>query len=116
MSTSEIDGLYSYQNDLITVQNARGLGRVVRFQLNARQDSITEVLERNPDLLRVPTTGSIVGSRFFYIANRQADRLDADGRLSPLGSSPRLTVVRVVDLGRQEQGRGTPILVTDRAV
>lgn len=105
VSTAQVDGLYWYRGDLIAVQNAPGLERVVRYDLNAAGDSIVaaEVLERSRDLLRVPTTGAIVGTRFYYIANSQADRLDSDNRLSPATVSPApLTVVRVIELESQE--------------
>lgn len=105
VSTAQVDGLYWYRGDLIAVQNAPGLERVMRYDLNAAGDSIiaAEVLERSRDLLRVPTTGAIVGTRFYYIANSQADRLDSDNRLSPAAVSPApLTVVRAIELESQE--------------
>lgn len=50
-----------------------------------------------------PTTGAIVGTRLYYIANSQADRLDSDNRLSPAAVAPApLTVVRVIELESQE--------------
>ena len=103
-STAGIDGLYWYRGALLGVQNAPGLERVVRFQLTSHGGSIgrTEVLERDDRLLRVPTTGAIVGTRFYYIANSQAERLGEDDRLSPAATSPApLTVVRVIDLERR---------------
>jgi hypothetical protein len=101
VSTSGIDGLYWYEGDLIAVQNAPGLERVIRLRLDDSGGRITagDILERGRDLLQVPTTGAILGSQFFYIANSQAGRLTSDNTLSPAQSSPaRLSTVRVIDL------------------
>ncbi len=105
VSTAQVDGLYAYRGDLVAVQNPRGLERVVRFALHAPGDSIVGVdaLVRSRDPLRVPTTGAIVGPRFYYIANSQADRLDNDHRPRPALVSPApLTVARVIDLASRQ--------------
>jgi hypothetical protein len=101
VNTSSIDGLYWYRGDLVAVQNSPGLERVVRFELDAHGGSVqrADVLERSTSLLKLPTTGAIVGTRFFYIANSQIERLDDTGRLAPPGVTPApLTVIRVIDL------------------
>jgi len=100
-STAEIDGLYWYRGALLAVQHAPGLEQVIRYQLTRDGGSIrgVEVLERADSILRLPTTGAVVGTRFYYIANSQFDRLGDDNRLSPATASPPpLTVVRVIDL------------------
>ena len=100
-STAEIDGLYWYRGALLGVQHAPGLEQVVRYQLTRDGGSIrqVDVLERGDSMLRLPTTGAVVGTRLYYIANSQYDRLGADNRLSPAAvSPPPLTVVRVVEL------------------
>jgi len=57
------------------------------------------VLERGDSMLRLPTTGAVVGTRLYYIANSQFDRLGDDNRLSRAAvSPPPLTVVRVIEL------------------
>jgi hypothetical protein len=46
-----------------------------------------------------PTTGTLVGSRFYYIANSQYGRLDNNsGAFTPQTGAPVRTVVRVVEL------------------
>ncbi len=100
-STAEVDGLYWYRGALLGVQHAPGLERVARYQLTPDGGSIrrVEVLERGDSILRLPTTGAVVGTRLYYIANSQFDRLGDDNRLSPATASPPpLTVVRVIDL------------------
>lgn len=100
-STAQIDGLYWHRGALVAVQNQRGLEQVVRYELTPDGRAIrrTTVLERSDSLLRLPTTGAIVGTRFYYIANSQFERLGNDNRLSrAMPSPPPLTTVRVIDL------------------
>ncbi len=100
-STAQIDGLYWHRGALVAVQNQRGLEQVIRYELMSDGRSILRatVLERSDSLLHVPTTGAIVGTRFYYIANSQFDRLGYDNRLSPAaGSLPPLTTVRMINL------------------
>jgi sugar lactone lactonase YvrE len=81
-----VDGLYAYGASLVAIQNGPGMERVVRFSLDASGERVTglRVIEsRNPELA-VPTTGTIAGSDFFYIANSQIEALsEDDGRLKP---------------------------------
>jgi hypothetical protein len=105
VSTSGIDGLYWYRGALIAVQNSPGLERVVRFELDNQGEAVrsADVLERSADLLNLPTTGAIVGTHFYYIANSQIGRLDDSERLAPAVSvPPPLSVIRVIDIERRE--------------
>jgi hypothetical protein len=100
-STGGVDGLYWYRGDLLAVQNPPGLRRVMRYELAADGRSIrnAEVLERGDSLLGVPTTGAVVGTRFFYIAHSQVDRLRDDGQLrQTAGSDAPRSIVRVIEL------------------
>jgi len=100
-STAQIDGLYWDRGNLIGVQHQRGLDQVVRYELTPDGRSIqrANVLERSDSLIRLPTTGAIVGRKFYYIANSQFDRLGDDNRLGPAPDSTKpLTTVRVIDL------------------
>ncbi len=76
-----IDGLYSYEGDLIAIQNGVRPNRVVRLQINSTYDTITslEVLEANNPVLDDPTLGTIVGDTFYYIANSQWNAFGKDG-------------------------------------
>jgi hypothetical protein len=101
VSTAGIDGLYWYRGDLVAVQNPARLRRVVRFRLDDAGNAVVgaDVLERGDAMLGIPTTGTVVGDRFYYVANSQIDRLADDDRLRPAATSPPpLTVVRVVEL------------------
>jgi hypothetical protein len=77
---SGIDGLYWYKNSLIGVQYGTGAYRVIRSRLSANGLHVTstEVLERGTPLVSDPTTGAILGSDFYYIANTGIFNLDED--------------------------------------
>ena len=67
-----IDGIYWHNGALIGVQGGRR-NRVQRFVIDVPGKRITsaEVLEANHPMFMNPTTGVVVGSDFFYIANSQ---------------------------------------------
>jgi hypothetical protein len=66
-----IDGLYFYDNSLVAVQYGTGAFRVVRCRLSADGQRVasTDVLERGTALVSSTTTGAIVGSDLYFIAN-----------------------------------------------
>jgi hypothetical protein len=100
VSTAAIDGLYWHRGSLLAVQGLPTLARVVRYALSpdGRRVESSAVLERGPEV-REPTTGVIVGDRFYYIANSQYGRLsDAGGPLAPQPGPPVRSAVRVIDL------------------
>jgi sugar lactone lactonase YvrE len=95
-----IDGLASYQGDLIAVQNGLpGLSRVVRMRL--AQDGVNvrsvDVLDANLPDHDMPTAGVVVGDGFYYIANSQQRRFTAPGVPGP-PSSLQKPVIRRVNL------------------
>jgi len=101
VSTASVDGLYWYGNGLIAVQGIPTLARVVRYGVSADGSRITSgaVIERGLPVVQQPTTGVLVGPRFYYIANSQYGRLDdRSGRLAPQTRPPTRTAVRVIDL------------------
>jgi len=100
VSAAGIDGLYWYRGSLIGVQGIPTLQRVVRYALSAdgRQLTSSAVLERGQPVVNQPTTGVLVGSRFYYIANSQYGRLNDRSQLAPQTGSPVRTAVRVIDL------------------
>lgn len=78
-----IDGLAMAGQSLIGIQNSFGRGRVIRADLSADGMSITrvEVLEAGNAEFHIPTTGTIAGGDFVYIANSQL-RMFPDGKKS----------------------------------
>jgi hypothetical protein len=100
-STASVDGLYWFHGGLVAVQGIPTLERVVRFTLSADGGRITAsaVIDRGQPVVHQPTTGTIVGTRFYYIANSQYGRLpDRGGPLEPQPGAATRTVVRVIDL------------------
>jgi len=101
VSTASIDGVYWYHGGLVAVQGIPTLSRVVRYALSGDGLRITSggVLERGPGVVREPTTGVIVGSRFYYVANAQYGRLDdRTSALAPQRGTPVRTAIRVIEL------------------
>ncbi|MFC2098090.1 hypothetical protein ACFLSI_07140, partial [Bacteroidota bacterium] len=70
--TYGIDGLYFSDNYLYAIQNEL-LTQVGRFSLNedATYLKSCEILEKNTDDLRAPTTGVIVDDYFYFVADTQ---------------------------------------------
>lgn len=66
-----IDGLYWYKGDLIGVQYGNGPYRVARWRLSPDGLNVvsTEVFEYRTSLISFPTTGAIMGRKFYFIAN-----------------------------------------------
>jgi sugar lactone lactonase YvrE len=100
VSTAAIDGLYWHRGSLVAVQGAPTMQRVVRYVLgdDGRRIEHSSVLERGLPVVQQPTTGTIVGSRFYYIANSQYGRLRDTGPLEPLTGAPIRSAVRVIEL------------------
>jgi hypothetical protein len=85
----------------LAVQGIPTLSRVVRYALSADGRRVTAggVLDRGLPVVHEPTTGVIVGSRFYYIANAQYGRLDGrTSALEPQAGPPVRTVIRVIEL------------------
>ncbi|MFZ2055506.1 MAG: hypothetical protein WAU81_15055 [Candidatus Aminicenantales bacterium] len=101
MTLSGIDGLCFYDNSLVGVQP--GLNRVSRYYLNAEGDSVErlEIIEARNPLFAFPTTGTIAGETFYYIANSQAYSFHPDGTLFPLETLKEV-VILYADLRKKE--------------
>jgi len=78
-NTGGIDGLYFYGESLIGIRDES----INRYHLDDKWSRIvtTEVLEAHHPLMHIATTGVIVGSDFFYIANSCVDAVKPDGGL-----------------------------------
>ena len=84
ITLSAVDGLYFIDNSLIGIQPR--YNRVCRFYMNEKGDGVErlEIIEARNPLFNFPTTGTIAGETFYYIANSQAYSLNPDGTLFPL--------------------------------
>jgi sugar lactone lactonase YvrE len=94
IALSGIDGLYAYRGSFLAVQNGTTPARIIRFSLDLRKQ---EVLEANTPELGEPTHGTIVGGKFYFIANSGWEQYDDQGK-KKLGSSPVESTVRNIPL------------------
>lgn len=92
-----IDGLACYQDRLIAVQNGVPPQRILQFHLNEARDAIvaTDVLEANNPLFQEPTSGTVVGDTYIYIANSQWNRFDAEGQLPDASELERPLLLKI---------------------
>jgi hypothetical protein len=77
VSDAGLDGMYLFKRSIIGIQNPDlHPGRVMRYFLNPEMDTIAraEVIEAYNPLFDVPTTGTIVGDSFYFVANTQLDK------------------------------------------
>jgi len=83
-----IDGLYYYQNTLIGIQNTVFPKRVLQMQLNTSMDKViaVNILDSSNQTIRKysPTTGTIIGSYFYFIENAQVRAFDKSGKILPM--------------------------------
>jgi hypothetical protein len=100
---SGLDGVSLYKGSLIGVQNGHGRARIVRFHFGADPTRVerAEILESGNPVFNIPTTGTVVGDAFVYIANSQLRRLGPKGELPPLEQLDPTTLLRVELSGGQ---------------
>lgn len=97
VDTRGIDGLYFYRNSLVAVQNSRS--RILQYHLNSTLDEIesARVLEANhPFFSMNPTTGTIIGDTFYYIANSQFGSFDEAHQIFPPEKLFEVVVLKTV--------------------
>lgn len=104
---SGFDGLYTWKDCLVGVQNSLGSPRIVVARLNDSRSEATAltVLEYRTRFTQLPTTGALVGDTFYFITNSQIDHYRNGKLLNPEGLVP--IVVAKVDLVEPSPG-GTP--------
>jgi len=97
VSVYGIDGLYRYADDLIVVQNGIRPHRIVRLRLADRGGRVrrAEVLAANRKEFDEPTLGAVVADDFYFVANSQWGRFDANHKLPPNDQLRRPLVMRL---------------------
>lgn len=93
-----IDGLATYRDDLVAVQNGLpGLSRVVRLRLTADGLNVRalDVLDANLTDHDRPSAGVVVGDGFYYIANSQLHRFTSPGVPAPAATLQKPVIRRV---------------------
>jgi sugar lactone lactonase YvrE len=80
-----IDGLARYGDELIAIQNGVRPHRVVRLRLDGYGRKVTgaSVLAASRKEFDEPTLGVVVDTRFYFVANSQWGKFDAQHRLPP---------------------------------
>ena len=107
-----IDGLYSYKNQIIALQNGTSPTRVIRVLLGANGVEQVQPLEANKTAMPVPSFGTLKGNQIYFIANSQRDIYDVHGKILP-GEKPARRQIYAVDadFGVQTQPAGVgPLL------
>ena len=101
VTTASVDGLYWYEGDLVAVQMAASVERVVRLVLDRTGWRVlrADVLERAHPAYRSPTTGTIIRDSLYYVANPGWDRLEDNGNVKP-AEVPSPTVILRLPLRR----------------
>ncbi len=96
-----IDGLYFYNNSLITIHNGIRPKRIMQYYLNEDMDAISSFrfLERANPVLEEPTLGVLVGDQFYYVANSPWPRYDQDGNIGPESIHP-VPLIMKIDLNQ----------------
>lgn len=79
------DGLYWRKDALVAIQNGIGTPRAAEFRLSKDGLRVTQtnVLENRSPLTKLPTTGAIKGSDFYFMSNTQIDNMNDDKVLDP---------------------------------
>jgi hypothetical protein len=91
-----IDGVYSYKNQIIAIQNGTSPMRVLRASLGGQGVSGVKPLEANKADLQFPTFGTLKGNQLYFIANSQRDYYDGNGKIVP-GHKPERRKIYVVN-------------------
>lgn len=90
-----IDGLYYYKWSLVGVQSSNK--QVVQLMLNDAGTGFkaAKVLEKEHPMMNRPTTGVLIGSDLYYIANAQFDNFNKDGSLFPMEQMYEPVILKV---------------------
>ena len=83
LNVGGIDGLYLWDNHLITIQNGISPQRVMRLELDPAGLNVANVrpLEVAHPSFDAPNYGTIVGDDLYYFANSQWHKIGQDGKL-----------------------------------
>ncbi len=76
-----IDGLYTFGNTLIGIENGSKPMRVIQYQVAGTTIERYSLLDQNQEFLNEPTQGAFMGSDFIYIANSPWGLYDKENNL-----------------------------------
>jgi sugar lactone lactonase YvrE len=94
---ASLDGLYFYRQSLVGIQNGIHPGRVVRFYLDPTLTRITrsEILETYNPAFENPTTGTLDGDSFLFMANTQLHKWQPGKPLPPPKDLHDIQILRI---------------------
>ena len=97
VSLKGIDGLYFYDNSLITIQNGLRPMRVMQHYFSEDEFTFSEIeiLDHNHPAFDEPTLGFIEGDVFFYIANSPWAKYEKDGTMFSEEKLPDIVILKV---------------------
>lgn len=97
MTSLGCDGIAWHDGAIIAVQNGVTPPRIMRFELDTARTRIVsaEVLDRNLPLADGPTTGTVVGDEFVYVANSQWEKYTETGERRPRSMLRRPVLISV---------------------
>lgn len=80
-----IDGISMYKNSLIGIQNITYPFTIAEYKLSIAQDSIINARLLGVDVswFNIPTTGTIVGNHYYFIANSQLGNYQSGELINP---------------------------------
>jgi hypothetical protein len=90
-----IEGMYTYKNQIIAIQNGTSPTRILRIALGGNGISSVQPLEANKPEMATPTFGAIKGSDLYFIANSQRDLYDGAGTILPGEKAERRKIYQV---------------------
>ena len=96
ITLSGFDGLYTWRDCLVGVQNSLGSPRVALVRLSADRTQTAGITlpEYRTQFTQLPTTGAVVGDTFYYITNSQFDHYQ-DGKLLKPNELAPIVVAKV---------------------
>lgn len=96
-SLKGIDGMYFYENSLITIQNGLRPMRVMQHYFEDNQTTFdhSEMLDHHHPAFDEPTLGVITESDFFYIANSPWGKYEKDGTMFTEDKLSNIVILKI---------------------
>lgn len=92
---ASLDGLYFYKGSLLGIQPDMATVILLNLEKDLGKILNNRVLESNHPMMDHPTTGTIVGDKFYYIANAQFEKFDKNGNLLPKENLYEVVILEV---------------------
>ena len=95
-SAKGVDGLYVYENKLITIQNGVQPMRVMELALSQTHDAIVaaRTIDRAHADFNEPTNGCLVNDTLYYVANSQWNGYDEKKKIKPAAELQAIIILK----------------------